>query len=123
MKTFEEICPDFTEWPKRWMVIDKDIPYGRGLIEAMRLFVERLIASGLKEKTIKKHIDNLWLLGGEIIRNVSLDDEYTTPPVKKLKQQVGLDGGPYCRHLETESELRAFDATCRKLHKFLQEFP
>ena len=123
MKTFEEICPDFTEWPKRWMVIDKDIPYGRGLIEAMRSFVERLIASGLKEKTIKKHIDNLWLLGGEIIRNVSLDDEYTTPPVKKLKQQVGLDGGPYCRHLETESELRAFDATCRKLHKFLQEFP
>ena len=90
MKTFEDICPDFSEWPKRWMVIDKDIPYGRDLLQPMQSFVERLIASGLKEKTIRKHIDNLWLLGGEIIRSVSLYNEYAIPPVKKLKRKLAL---------------------------------
>jgi hypothetical protein len=35
-------------------------------------------------------------------------------------ENIGLDGGPYCRHLETEAELDSFDATCRKLFKFLK---
>ena len=65
-------------------------------------------------------MDNLWLLGGEIIRNVNTFDEYDISPDQKLRDSVGPDGGPYCRHLDSEPEVESFHATCRKLHKFLE---
>ncbi len=120
MKTPEDICPDFTEWPERWHGVKRDIPYGQGLLAAMRPFVIHLIARGLADKTIRRHMDNLWLLGGEIVRSVSMNDEYDISPAEKLRQSVGEEGGPYCSHLDSESEVRSFDATCRKLHKFFE---
>lgn len=103
------------------MGIKKDLEYGKQLLEAMRPFAEHLAEGGLAKKTIKRHLTNLWLLGGEIIRNVSLYKEYSTPASEKLRQSVGPDGGPYCRHLNSEAELESFDSTCRKLHKFMEQ--
>ena len=120
MKRPEDTCPDFSEWPDRWHGLKKDIPYGQGILDAMRPFVTHLIARGLKEKTIRKHMDNLWLLGGEIIRSVSMFDGYDIPPEENLRRNVDEDGGPYCRHLHSESKEQSYDATCRKLHKFLK---
>ena len=80
-----------------------------------------LIARGLKDKTIRRHMDNLWLLGDEIVRAVSMNDEYDIPPAENLRRSVDEEGGPYCHHLDSESEARSFDATCRKLHKFFEE--
>jgi hypothetical protein len=119
MSKLTDICPDFPEWPERWMGIKRDLDYGKQLLETMRPFAESLAEGGLAKKTIKRHLRNLWLLGGEVIRNVSLYDEYATPASEKLRQSVGLDGGPYCRHLNSEAELESFDRTCRKLYKFL----
>ena len=39
MQTPEHICPDFPEWPERWHGVKEDIPYGQGLLDAMRPFV------------------------------------------------------------------------------------
>ncbi|MBW1670524.1 MAG: hypothetical protein JRJ43_06505 [Deltaproteobacteria bacterium] len=119
MKSPEDICADFPEWPTSWKGLDEDVEYGKSLIEVLRPFVEHLIGTGLKNETIRYHMDNLWLLGGEIIRNVSLYEEYSIPANEKLKDSVDLNGGPRCRHLTTEAEIKSFDATCRKLHKFL----
>jgi hypothetical protein len=121
VKTPEDICPDLPEWPMRWRGYDKDVPYGQGLVDAMRPFMVYLIALGLSSRTIRSHMSFLWLLGGEIIGSVNCHDEYGIPPLLKLKQSVDDEGGPYCRHLDSESEARAFDATCRKLHKFLEQ--
>lgn len=121
MKRPEDICPDFPEWPERWHGVERDIPYGQGLLDAMRPFVLHLIAHGLADKTIRRHMDNLWLLGGEIVRSVSMNDEYDIPPAESLRRSVDEDGGPCCSHLDSESEARSFDATCRKLHKFFEE--
>ena len=120
MKTPEDICPDFSEWPDRWMGVQRDKAYGQGILDAMRPFVEHLISRGLKINTIRSHMDNLWVLGGEIIRDVSTFDQYDVPPDQNLRDSIGPDGGPYCRHLHSESEVKSFDATCRKLHKFLE---
>jgi len=49
---------------------EEDIPYGKGLVNEMTPFLEDLIQQGLTKKTIRKHVENLWLLGGEIIRSV-----------------------------------------------------
>jgi len=115
-----EICPDFPEWPERWMGDEKDFEYGQKLLEVMRPFAESLANSNLTQKTIKKHLSNLWLLGGEIIRDVNMEDEYSLSAFKKLRSTVGEDGGPYSRHLNNESEIKSFDSTCRKLHNFLK---
>lgn len=121
MSKLTDICPDFPEWPERWMGVDEDLVYGKHLLEEMRPFAEFLAESGLTKKTIKRHLTNLWLLGGEIIRNVSLYEEYSIPASEKLRDSICPDGGPYCRHLDSEEEMRSFDSTCRKLHKYLKE--
>lgn len=121
MNKLNDICPDFSEWPKRWMVIEQDFDYGNQLLEEMGPFANFLAESGLAKKTIERHLSNLWLLGGEIIRDVSFDNEYSTPASEKLRQSVGPDGGPYSGHLDSEAEMRSFDSTCRKLHKYLEE--
>ena len=118
--TAEDICPDFPTWPERWMGTEKDKLYGQDLLEAMRPFIEHLIMKDLKYKTIRRHMDNLWILGGEIIRSVSTYDEYDNLAAENLRDSVGPDGGPYCRGFLCEGEITSYDATCRKLHKFLE---
>jgi hypothetical protein len=118
--TLESICPDFKEWPDSWKGEDKDVPYGEGLIEMFRPFIQSLIDQGWTKNTVRNHIDNLWLLGGEIIREVNDNNAYNKiNPRQKLLETVGPEGGPYCRHLDSEEECRSFDATCRKLYKYL----
>ena len=120
MKTPEDICPDFPEWPQRWRGVADDVVYGQELLDIMRSFVMHLIEKRLTEKTIRKHMDNLWLLGGEVIRNVNENDQYDVPPPASLLESVDSGGGPYCRHIDSEWALNSFDATCRKLHKFME---
>ena len=102
------------------MGIEKDQPYGQGILDVMRPFVDNLIAKGLSKKTIRRHMNNLWLLGGEIIRDVSTYNQYHIPPGQTLRDSVYSEGGPYCQHLDSESDQRSFDSTCRKLYKFLE---
>jgi hypothetical protein len=105
----------------RWKGTEKDIPYGQGILEAIRPFAESLISEGSSVRAIKKDLDNLWLLGGEIIRHVSMHHEYDKiPPAQILRKSVDMTGGPLCRHLDSESGIRSFDSTCRKLHCFLE---
>lgn len=100
---------------------EQDFDYGKQLLEAMRPFAEFLAEGGLAKRTIKRHLTNLWLLGGEIVRDVSLYNDYSASASEKLRQSVGSDGDPYCRHLDSEAEMKSFDSTCRKLHKYLEQ--
>ena len=103
------------------MGTEQDLDYGKMLLDEMRPFAEFLVEGGLAKKTIKRHLTNLWLLGGEIIREVNVYGEYSKPASEKLRHSVGSDGGPYCRHLDGEAGIKSFDSTCRKLHKYLEE--
>ena len=110
------------EWPEAWKGVDEDLPYGQRLVEAMKPFIESLIASNLSARVIREHMDNLWLLGGEIIRDVSTHEDYEeSAPADKLWQAIGCHEGPYCRHLHTPSEQQSYDATCGKLYRFLKQ--
>jgi len=99
---------------------EKDLPPGEKLVASFRLFLTNLVASDLSPKTIQKHVDNLWMLGGEIIRDLN-----ETPSLRKiqvgrlLSETVSEDGGPLIHHGDSEEQQRSFDATCRKLHHFL----
>ena len=73
---------------------------------------------GLKHHTIRRHMDNLWVLGGEIIRSLNTFDEDESPAEESLRDSVGPDGGLHCSGFQYEWEMTSYDATCRRLHKF-----
>ena len=101
------------------MGVEKDLPPGEALVACFRPFIEYLASTGLCQKTIRRHVDNLWAVGGEIIRDLNYD-----PPLRKktgdqlLRQAVREEGGPLL-FSGSEEEQRSVDATCRKLHRFL----
>jgi hypothetical protein len=114
-------CRDLDNWPRSWMGLEKDLLPGEELVACLRPFIEHLASSSLSSKTIRQHVDNLWTLGGEIIRDLNY-----TPSLRKvaaqrlLRQAVHADGGPLI-HNGSEEEQHSLDATCRKLHRFLSQ--
>ncbi len=116
-----DICKDFPDWPNRWSLVNDDLSFSKELLETFEEFVVHLDKSGLKKKTIRRHMDNLWQLGGELVRRINIDDKYNISPKDHLLEQIDEEGGPYCRHLVTEEDFRSYDATCKKLYKFLQK--
>ena len=116
-----DACPEFPDWPRRWMGVDEDVPYGLGILEVFAPFIQKMIDDGRARKTIVTHCTNLWLLGGEIIRRVALYNEYHIEPHRMVMNSVGPDGGISCRHLDCEAHVSSYDGTCRRLYRFLQE--
>ena len=115
----EKLWADFYEWPERWEGVPEDVAYGEGIIEIYKPFVEGLL-SRYSLKTVKRHLDNLGLLGGELIRSINMDPEDREKTLMELLlDNIDETGGPYCRHLDSEEQMRAYEATCRKLYKFL----
>ena len=114
-------CRDLDNWPRSWMGLEKDLPPGEQLLACFRPFIEDLTSSSLSPNTIRKHVDNLWMLGGEIIRDLNQD-----PSLRKvaayhlLSDVIHADGGPLI-HNGSEEAQRSFDSTCRKLHRFLSQ--
>jgi hypothetical protein len=72
-------------------------------------------------KTIRLHVDNLWILGGEIIRDMNYTPSFRKVAAQRLlREAVHADGGPLI-HNGSEKEQHSLDATCRKLHRFLSQ--
>ena len=117
----ERYCRGLDTWPRSWMGWEKDLPPGEELVARLRPFLEDLVASDLSPKTIQRHVDNLWALGGEIIRDLNEDPSLRRKSIEKiLDDRIDEEGGPLVYTLESEeSQQRAFDATCRKLYRFL----
>jgi len=104
------------------MGLKKDLPPGEKLVARFRPFLKALAASDLSPKTIQKHVDNLWTLGGEIIRDLNEDPSLRKKNIGQiLDDRIDDEGGPLVYALESEESLqRSFDSTCRKLYLFLR---
>jgi len=104
---------------------EKDVPPGEQLVACFRPFLEHLIASDLSPKTIQKHVDNLWALGGEIIRDLNEDPALRRQSIEQiLDARIDDEGGPLVFAMESEEPLqRSLDSTCRKLYRFLSQSP
>jgi hypothetical protein len=115
-------CRDLADWPRSWMGFEKDLPPGEKLVVCFRPFLEHLVASGLSRKTIRKHVDNLWVLGGEIIRDLNEDPSLRKLPVERvLFDLIDDEGGPLIHGCDSEEVQRSLDSTCRKLGRFLNQ--
>ncbi len=84
-----------------------------------------MISDGLAVKTIKNHMLNLSQLALEIIRRLNDEvEDYRKLPIETLLlKYINDQDGPLLHHLDPndsadETQLKAFDSTCRKLYKF-----
>ena len=104
------------------MGLEKDLPSGEQLLVLFRPFLEHLVASDLSPKTIQKHIDNMWALGGEFIRELHSDSSLRKKPVERVLSSMIEYAGPLLYHAG-EDQQRSFDSTCRKFRHFLAAAP
>ena len=116
-------CRDLPEWPQSWMGDECDLVPGQNIVEYFTPFLLHLATSGLTKKTIQKPVDNLWLLGGEIIRDLQETPRRRKKPVNELIGSLLGDDGPLLYHGDSEERQRSFDSTCRKLRRYLSESP
>jgi hypothetical protein len=117
----ERYCRGLESWPRSWMGWEKDLPPGEKLVACFRPFLEHLVSSNLSPKTIQKHVDNMWVLGGEIIRDLNQTPSLGKVPVERLLTDLVEDGGPLLYHSDSEEQQRSFESTCRKFRRFLTE--
>jgi len=122
VQRLRQACPDLDEWPHKWRYEPADIAFGEQIVAALTPFLLHLLNEGLSKTTIRRHRDNLWLLGGELIRRRYEDRRLAREDARgALQLLVGSDGGPLMCPSITESQQNALDATCRNLHRFLRQ--
>jgi len=91
----------------------------RRTVIALLSFIGHLAASSLSPKTIRRHVDNLWSCGAEIIRDLHSDPSLRKLTADRLLAQAIHEYGGPAIHNGSEEQQRSFDSTCRKLHRFL----
>lgn len=107
------------KWPASWAGVDDDKLPGRRLVAELSPFIAALIDRGLTSKTVRRHVDNLWAIGGEIVRSFNNESELRSEPARKLWLDIVAHGEAPLFFGAPESEQRSYDATALKLLKFL----
>ncbi|MDI7269417.1 MAG: hypothetical protein QME96_15625, partial [Myxococcota bacterium] len=106
-------------WPRSWRGSDADIPVGEGLVAEMKPFIAHLCSLDLAPSTVHDHLDSCWIIGGEIIRDVvGQPERRELPPRRLLMESMAYGMAPFVGGA-TEEEQRSFDATARRLLRFL----
>ena len=113
-------CPDLAQWPQRWQFEEHDLAAGQRIVEFLTPFLLHLLGTALATKTLHRHRDHLWMLGGELIRRRYEDDTLKKMPIgKAIAELIEEEGGPLIWPRITEAQQNSFDATCRKLYQYL----
>src|SRR5438445_4781240 len=76
------------DWPATWQIDDEDevdLHYGGQLLEEFKPFVMYLIGvDKLSRSTVRRHVDNLFLLGGERISHINIYEQDRKLPAARL---------------------------------------
>ncbi len=117
-----QACPDLDDWPRSWHVELADIAVGQQIVAVFTPFLLHLLDQALAKSSVRRHRDNLWLLGGELIRRRYDDDELARRDVDAaIRQLVQGEGGALIYPRITEAEQDSLDITCRKLERFMRD--
>jgi hypothetical protein len=105
-------------WPSSWAGVPEDEAIGKALVTEMRPFAEHLVRS-LSAKAVRGHLNNLWVIGGEIIRQVNEDPHQCKLKAKTLLlEAIELGEAPLARSV-TRAEQESLDATAKRLLRFM----
>ena len=109
---------DLNDWPRSWCGTDGDIVPGEQIVDCFRPFLEHLAARYVR-KTIRLHAGNLWILGGELIRDLNQTPRLRKEPIGRLLSNL-LRNGRLLRTSVYGDQQRSFDSTCNKFLHFLE---
>ncbi len=108
------------KWPASWAGVQDDKPPGRALVAELRPFVVHLVDRGLAARTVRRHIDYLWAIGGEIVREFNYEPSLRNRPARQLLLDAVDIGEAPLLPGASEADQRSADATARKLLRFLR---
>jgi len=121
-KSAETLIAEMAGWPADWDCDEELLPLGVGLISEFKPFVVFLASSDLAPVTIKRHMDNLWMLGEKIIRDADdSPEDLETSPRELLENAIEGGEGPLVGFVLGELDeavQKEFERTTRKLAKF-----
>ena len=107
-------------WPESWAVVDADQAPGQRLVVELRPFIASLIARDLAARTVRRHVDSLWAICGEIVRQFDDDPALRQRSARRLLTDAVDSGEAPLLRGATQAEQRSTDATARRLLGFLQ---
>ena len=116
---------DFYEWPEHWMGFEKDIDFGKKILQEFIPFIEFLTQKSLAKSTIKKYMSDLSVLGSEIIRRIHDNESQRKWPAKKILLNYIDDSGgplPHCwdpNEFTQQRYITNYDSVCRRLYRFI----
>jgi len=110
------------DWPDVWQIDDADLRYGQDLLEELKPFITHLVGvEKLSRSSVRRHLDHLFLLGGELISRINTHTaDRRLSGGRLLDNSLCAEGGPPCRHVQPAGQQR-YDATCKKLYAFRSE--
>ena len=112
----QDISNLMDQWPNSWAGDDEDKPFGQGLVAEFQPFIVNLQTLGLSRKTVRRHLDSLWVIGGEIIRQFADGSWYI------LKEARTPEGGIALSFIEI-TELKRVEQDLRKLSQAVEQSP
>ena len=112
-----EICPDFWDWPLAWSEVPRDIEFGKKVVKIMETWVEILINTRSGKQAVKRHLSNLFWLGGKLIYEVNLDEAHNKNVCDLILEKIDVHGELCCR--ATKAELDSFESTSWKFYGYL----
>jgi hypothetical protein len=109
------------DWPQSWAAIPADEALGAELVLLFKAFIEALALKGLSGPTIRRHLNNAWCIGGELIRDIHDEPARRGQSARPLLQAAVADGQAPLVHSLSPSQQDSLDATAPKLRAFLRQ--
>lgn len=114
---------DLDGWPQSWKFTPADVLPGQRLVgQVLKPFLFHLAETGVTRRTFRRHVDNAWVLGGELIRHIHVDPRLRRRPEMALDEFIERGAGPVLLH-EGPRTRREVEITFRALVRFLGRPP
>lgn len=122
MESLAKIVKTLEEWPESWSGNENDIPIGSLLLLEFKHYLSNLIEKGRSARTVKNHANYIWALGGEIIREINMNEINLDALLGKdiLLEFINNEGGLYWRHAYDQKDHDRYDSVCRNLYRFIK---
>jgi len=90
-----EYCKNINQWSSQWEIGKADLKTGQSIVDQFKPFLMDSIEKGRSKKTIKTYAQYLWVLGGELIRQINDDPHERRLSARNLiLKYIDDSGGP-----------------------------
>ena len=103
----QNYCPDLDQLPGSWACDARHAarPAHGGMLQAVPAQAAGPVSVA---PHLRRHRDNIWALGGEVISRLQMDRGLRRRPIEQaVLELIGADGGPLRSHGQSETEQRS----------------